>query len=67
MKEARRRVYIWCLLVILEQEKTAFANIIGQLYKEENILKKGHLVEVNKSDLIGQYVGQTTLLVKKTM
>lgn len=39
--------------------KTTIARILGQVYKSMNILKKGHLVETDRSGLVAQYAGQT--------
>ena len=41
--------------------KTTVARLIGELFYERGILKKGHLVEVNSSDLVAEYVGGTAL------
>lgn len=43
--------------------KTTVARIVAGIYKKLGILKKGHLVETDRSGLIGEYVGQTA---KKT-
>ena len=41
--------------------KTTVARLIGELFYESGILKKGHLIEVNSADLIAEYVGGTAL------
>lgn len=44
--------------------KTTVARLIAQIYKQVGVLSKGHLVEVDRSGLVGGYVGQTALKVK---
>ena len=39
--------------------KTTVARIIAGIYKELGLLKKGHLIEVDRSKLVAEYVGQT--------
>ena len=39
--------------------KTTMARIIASIYKELGILKKGHLIETDRSGLVGQYIGHT--------
>ena len=39
--------------------KTTVARIVGRILKKNGLLSKGHLVEVNSSDLIEPYVGHT--------
>lgn len=39
--------------------KTTVARILAGVYKQLGILKKGHLVETDRSGLVGEYVGQT--------
>jgi SpoVK/Ycf46/Vps4 family AAA+-type ATPase len=43
--------------------KTTVARIVGKIYRTLGLLESGHVVEVSQSDLIAEYVGQTT---KKT-
>lgn len=39
--------------------KTTVARILAAIYKDLGVIKKGHLVETDRSGLIGEYVGQT--------
>ena len=41
--------------------KTSVARIMARIYKDLGILKKGHLVETDRSGLIAEYVGQTAI------
>ena len=41
--------------------KTTVARLIGELFYERRILKKGHLVEASASDLVADYVGGTAI------
>ncbi|KEF39965.1 stage V sporulation protein K [Schinkia azotoformans MEV2011] len=51
--------------------KTTVARLIGKLLKEMNALSKGHLIEVERADLVGEYIGHTAQktrdLIKKAM
>ena len=39
--------------------KTTVARIVASIYKELGILKKGHLIETDRSGLVGNYIGHT--------
>lgn len=39
--------------------KTTVARIIAQFFREMNVLSKGHLVEAERADLVGEYIGHT--------
>ena len=41
--------------------KTTVARIVADIYKQLGVLKKGHLIETDRSGLVGEYVGQTAL------
>ena len=51
--------------------KTTVARLIGKLFHKMNILSKGHLIEAERADLVGEYIGHTAQktrdLIKKAI
>lgn len=51
--------------------KTTVARLLGKLFVQMNVLSKGHLIEAERADLVGEYIGHTAQktrdLVKKAM
>lgn len=45
--------------------KTTVARLVAQIYHELGILKKGHLVETDRSGLVAEYMGQTAVKTNK--
>ncbi len=47
--------------------KTTVARLISKIYKEMGLIEKGHLVEVDRADLVSGYSGQTALKTDKVI
>lgn len=45
--------------------KTTVARIMADIYRSLGVLKKGHLVETDRSGLVAEYVGQTAVKTNK--
>ncbi|MFW6281402.1 MAG: AAA family ATPase [bacterium] len=45
--------------------KTTMARIIGEIFREIGLLEKGEVIETERADLVGEYIGHTAQKTKK--
>lgn len=45
--------------------KTTVARSLGKIFKDINVLSKGHLIEAERADLVGEYIGHTAQKTKE--
>lgn len=39
--------------------KTTVARLLGKMFRHMKVLQKGHIIEVERADLVGEYIGHT--------
>lgn len=47
--------------------KTTVGKLLGKIYNKMGLLSKGHVHEVDRSDIVGEYIGQTAPKVKEAI
>lgn len=47
--------------------KTTVARLLGKIFKAMGLLKNGHVIEVDRTGLVGQYVGETAQKTDKVI
>ncbi len=47
--------------------KTTVVKLLGKIYNKMNLLSSGHIHEVDRADLVGEFIGQTAPKVRKAI
>lgn len=47
--------------------KTTIARLLGKIFKAMGLLKNGHVIEVDRTGLVGQYIGETAQKTEKVI
>ncbi|MCH8942810.1 MAG: AAA family ATPase [Bacteroidetes bacterium] len=47
--------------------KTTIARLMGKIFKAMGLLKNGHVIEVDRTSLVGQYIGATAQMTEKVI
>jgi SpoVK/Ycf46/Vps4 family AAA+-type ATPase len=47
--------------------KTSIARLLGKFFKAIGLLENGHVIEVDRADLVGEYIGETAQKTEKVI